>query len=205
MNFHNDFDANVTTFYKVLRDRAGYHTMVTGRDDLDKSSGGPGPDGMKHTDKLGFSDSVRCDGSTDVTCNGQPNCQPHEPYGVWLKSQPIKDPAVAAKYNCTDLFELKAKRFAELHKVSLPGNSYAIDHPQPLNGTICKRCDSLLSFLAPFGASARSPLRYKSCWPRPIPLPWLILLVRALFVSGCFWRAASQTKTTGSANKPWRC
>jgi hypothetical protein len=30
----------------VLRDRAGYHTMVTGRDDLDKSSGGPGIDGM---------------------------------------------------------------------------------------------------------------------------------------------------------------
>eukprot|EP01047_Picozoa_sp_COSAG01_P128545 COSAG01_NODE_57909_length_309_cov_0.980952_2_plen_27_part_01 len=27
MNFHNDFDANVTTFYKILRDTAGYHTM----------------------------------------------------------------------------------------------------------------------------------------------------------------------------------
>jgi hypothetical protein len=62
-----DFDENVTTFYKLLRDKAGYHTMVTGRDDLDKSSGGPGIDGMKHTDKLGFSDSVRCDGSTGAS------------------------------------------------------------------------------------------------------------------------------------------
>ena len=71
MNFHNDFDPNVTTFYKILRDKAGYHTMVTGRDDLDKSSGGPGPDGLKHTDELGFSDSVRCDGSAKkalMTC-----------------------------------------------------------------------------------------------------------------------------------------
>lgn len=55
---------------------------------------------------------------------------------MWLKSQSITDPAVAAHYNCTDLFELKSKRFAELRSVSLPGNSYAIDHPQPLNGTI---------------------------------------------------------------------
>ena len=37
----SDFNENVTTFYKLLRDKAGYHTMVTGRDDLDKSSGGP--------------------------------------------------------------------------------------------------------------------------------------------------------------------
>ena len=73
---------------------------------------------MKHTDELGFSDSVRCDGSTDVTRGGEP----HEPYGVWLKSQPVADPAVAARYNCTDLFELKSKRFAEIGQVSMPGN-----------------------------------------------------------------------------------
>ena len=106
--------------------------MVTGRDDLDKSSGGPGVDGMKHTDKLGFSDSVRCDGSTDVTSGGVP----HEPYGMWLKSQPVSDSIVANKYNVSDLFELKKARFAEIGRVSMPGNSYAIDHPQPLNGTL---------------------------------------------------------------------
>ena len=73
---------------------------------------------MKHTDELGFSDSVRCDGSTDVTRGGAP----HEPYGAWLRSQPVADPAVAARYNCTDLFELKSKRFAEIGQVSMPGN-----------------------------------------------------------------------------------
>ena len=48
--------------------------------------------------------------------------EPHEPYGIWLKSQPVADPAVAARYNCTDLFELKSKRFAEIGQVSMPGN-----------------------------------------------------------------------------------
>ena len=141
MNFHNDFNPDIPTFYKVLRDGAGYHTMVTGRDDLDKSSGGPGPDGMKHTDELGFSDSVRCDGSTDVTSGGVP----HEPYGLWLKSQPVPDAAVAAHYNASDLFELKAKRFAEIGRVSMPGNSYAIDHVQPLNGTIYRKTANTFS------------------------------------------------------------
>ena len=44
-NFHNDFNLTIPTFFQSLRDVAGYHTMVTGRDDLDKSSGGPGDDG----------------------------------------------------------------------------------------------------------------------------------------------------------------
>ena len=98
----------------------------------DKSSGGPGLDGQFHTDALGFSDSVRCDGSTDVTRTGVPK----DPYGAWLKSQPVADPAVAARYNVTDLFELKKARFAELPRVSMPGNRYAIEDTQPLNGTI---------------------------------------------------------------------
>ena len=67
----------------------------------------------------------------DVTSGGVP----HEPYGIWLKSQTVPDPAVAMKYNVSDLFELKRARFAEIGRVSMPGNSYAIDHPQPLNGT----------------------------------------------------------------------
>ena len=78
-NFHNDYNISIPTFYSVLRAQ-GYHTMVTGRDDLDKSSGGPGDDGSKHTDELGFSDAIRCDGSTDVTAGGTP----HEPFGEWL-------------------------------------------------------------------------------------------------------------------------
>jgi arylsulfatase A-like enzyme len=120
-NFHNDYLLNITTFYSVLRDN-GYHTMITGRDDLDKSSGGPGDDGSKHTAALGFSDSVRCDGSTDVTRGGHP----HEPFGEWLVKQPVTNKTIARKYNCTNLFELQKKRYAELKQ------SYAIPDPMPL-------------------------------------------------------------------------
>jgi arylsulfatase A-like enzyme len=122
-NFHNDYELNITTFYSVLRDN-GYHTMITGRDDLDKSSGGPGDDGTKHTAQLGFSDAIRCDGSTDVTRGGSP----HEPFGEWLVSQPVANKTVALKYNSTNLFDLQAKRFKEIGKYG----GYAIPDPMPL-------------------------------------------------------------------------
>jgi hypothetical protein len=107
--------------------------MVTGRDDLDKSSGGPGIDGWKHTTELGFSDQIRCDGSTDVTRGGVP----HEPFGVWLKSQPVANATIARQYNVSDLFELQAKRFAELgHSRPSdprgPFGEYAIPDAMPL-------------------------------------------------------------------------
>eukprot|EP00038_Savillea_parva_P027514 m.59994 g.59994 ORF g.59994 m.59994 type:complete len:417 (-) comp7930_c0_seq1:183-1433(-) len=107
--------------------------MVTGRDDLDKSSGGPGLNGTKHTEQLGFSDQIRCDGSTDVTRGGVP----HEPFGVWLKSQPVDNATIAKRYGVSDLFDLQAKRFAELGHAR-PGDekgpfgSYAIPDPMPL-------------------------------------------------------------------------
>ena len=177
MNFHNDFDANVTTFYTLLRDEGGYHTMVcarsallvlvllvlvlvllilvlllislqvTGRDDLDKSSGGPGDSGMKHTSKLGFSDSVRCDGSTDVTSGGVP----HEPYGEYLAARPFD--CAAAKVNCTlynvsDMFALKAARFHQINKEHMQGNRYAITVPQPLNGELYQDKYALFLLLA---------------------------------------------------------
>eukprot|EP00041_Stephanoeca_diplocostata_P033803 m.1125554 g.1125554 ORF g.1125554 m.1125554 type:complete len:552 (+) comp24409_c0_seq3:305-1960(+) len=132
-NFHNDFDANVTTFYKILRDEAGYHTMVTGRDDLDKSSGGPGENGSKHANALGFSDQIRCDGSTDVTRGGVP----HEPFGNWLASQSVDNATIARRYNSTNLFDLQLKRYAELGHSRVgdekgPFGSYAIPDPMPL-------------------------------------------------------------------------
>lgn len=131
MNFHNDFDDNVTTFYSILRDGGGYHTMITGRDDLDKSSGGPGDDGMKHTDTLGFSDSERCDGSTDVTRGGTP----HDPYGEYLANLPFNctvSKVDCETYNVSNLFDLKATRFSVISEHS----RYAIETPQPLNGEI---------------------------------------------------------------------
>jgi arylsulfatase A-like enzyme len=133
-NFHNDFDVgSVRTFYSVLRDDGGYWTMATGRDDLDKSSGGPGFAGAKHTAALGFNDSVRCDGSTDVTFGGAP----HEPFGAWLRSQPVANASTAARYNATDLFALQAARFAELGHARVgdetgPFGGYGIPDPMPL-------------------------------------------------------------------------
>lgn len=112
-----DFDvAEIPTFYQSLRD-AGYHTMVTGRDDLTKYTG-PGLDGQFHTAELGFVDSVRCSGSTDVT--NQPNATgakahlPHEPFGAYLAGIAVKDPKVRQKYNASNLFSLDFARYKEL-------------------------------------------------------------------------------------------
>ena len=75
----------------------------------------------------------RCDGSTDVTRGGVP----HEPFGVWLKSQPVDNATIAKRYGVSDLFDLQAKRFAELGHAR-PGDekgpfgSYAIPDPMPL-------------------------------------------------------------------------
>eukprot|EP00040_Diaphanoeca_grandis_P026766 m.150354 g.150354 ORF g.150354 m.150354 type:complete len:548 (+) comp30723_c0_seq4:224-1867(+) len=131
MNFHNDYNTSIPTFYSVLRAN-GYHTMVTGRDDLDKSSGGPGLNGSFHTDVLGFSDAIRCDGSTDVTHGA-----PHEPFGVWLRSQPVTNKTIAMRYNVSNCFDLLAKRFQELGSrrptdMHGPYGSYSIPDPMPL-------------------------------------------------------------------------
>ena len=118
MNFHNDFDLSIPTFYQSLQD-AGYWTMVTGRDDLDKSTGGPGLNGTTHTKALGFDDAIRCDGTTDVTFGGVP----HEPYGVWLASQ--RSPS-----GNESLFEMQIRRFKELFARKY--GSYAIPDTTPL-------------------------------------------------------------------------
>lgn len=77
---------------------------------------------------------ARCAGSVDATwgeCgadgdNGAPPCQGksgnqskhwetiHEPYGAWLATQNITDPAVVAKYNTTNGFTLDFRRYKEL-------------------------------------------------------------------------------------------
>ncbi len=40
---HQDFPENQTTIYQLMRDVAGYHVMVSGKDDLVKSTGTPCP------------------------------------------------------------------------------------------------------------------------------------------------------------------
>lgn len=92
----NDFDfpTNVTTFYSVLR-QAGYHTMVSGKDDLTKKSqlgyrtGYPGcpfchdGDGLYRLEELGFTDGLRYSGKEDVVDTPAP----HEMYGFFLRNQ----------------------------------------------------------------------------------------------------------------------
>lgn len=123
MNFHNDFPLSTPTFYSQLQAQ-GYWTMVTGRDDLDKASGGPGLNGTKHTSALGFSDALRCDGSTDVTRGNLPV----EPYGEYLYSQSVTNATIAKKYNASNLYQVQKKRFAEVGQIG----SYAIPDPLPL-------------------------------------------------------------------------
>eukprot|EP00041_Stephanoeca_diplocostata_P007110 m.98043 g.98043 ORF g.98043 m.98043 type:complete len:550 (+) comp16736_c0_seq3:162-1811(+) len=84
-NFCNDFPVNTEkTFYNQLQD-AGYHTMVTGKDDLTKKSQ-PGIDGEFHRVELGFSDALRASGKMDVVSTFP---HPHEPYGVFLNNTEV--------------------------------------------------------------------------------------------------------------------
>jgi len=76
-NFSNDFPLSIATFYQLL-EQSGYHTMVSGKDDLTKASG-PGLDGQYHARELGFSDFARTEGKEDVLKSHQPT----DPYGLF--------------------------------------------------------------------------------------------------------------------------
>merc|ERR1712242_594217 len=72
--------------------RAGYHTIMTGKDDLTKGSQLGWnkdmymPDGRYHMAEMGISDGIRQSGKEDVV-NKYP--QPHEPYGFYLSNQTV--------------------------------------------------------------------------------------------------------------------
>eukprot|EP00045_Choanoeca_perplexa_P018446 m.292136 g.292136 ORF g.292136 m.292136 type:complete len:518 (-) comp17823_c0_seq1:5057-6610(-) len=84
-NFCNDYQTDIPTFYRLLRDDGGYHVMVTGKDDLTKATQ-PGPDGRINFDALGFSDGIRYSGKEDVV-DKYP--QPHELYGYMLRNNTV--------------------------------------------------------------------------------------------------------------------
>ena len=93
-NFQNDYPVDQPTFFKLLRD-SGYHTMLTGKDDLTKAtqlgsrvnySGCPqcvAGDGLYHQSELGFSDGLRYSGKDDVVDTPEP----HDMYGYFLRNQ----------------------------------------------------------------------------------------------------------------------
>jgi len=90
-NFNNDYLINQTTFYTQLQ-LAGYHTMMTGKDDLTKFTqlgsriGKYLPHGAYHMAEMGISDGIRHSGKGDVV-DTYP--VPHEAYGYFLNNQTV--------------------------------------------------------------------------------------------------------------------
>ena len=98
----NGFDYNITvpTFYKQLRDTAGYWTMTTGKDDLTKGTSlgfklKPkygnctdclDGDGKYHLHELGWSDALRFAGKHGVM---QQWPEPYEMYGFFLRNKTL--------------------------------------------------------------------------------------------------------------------
>lgn len=79
-NFSVDYPITQQTYLQLLQAR-GYHTMVSGKDDLSKKSG-VGAHGAFHAAALGWSDfaDARCEGKQDAVNRGVPS----EPYGRFL-------------------------------------------------------------------------------------------------------------------------
>ena len=93
-NAYNDYKAKeIPTYFSVLQ-RAGYHTMTTGKDDLTKATHlgyklGHDTHNASNTylaHALGFTDSIRFEGKGGVLCTWP---KPHEPYGYFLDSQTV--------------------------------------------------------------------------------------------------------------------
>lgn len=90
-NTRNDYPFEQSTFFSQLQ-KAGYHTMTTGKDDLSKATQLGGNIGQyEHyggykAKELGFSDWIRHSGKEDVV-NQFP--EPHEYYGYYLNNRTV--------------------------------------------------------------------------------------------------------------------
>ena len=78
LSLSGDLNLTMSNIYRTLQD-AGYHTMVTGKDDLSKQSG-VGLDGSTNAAALGFSAWSRTLGKP-TALNG---ATPRDPYGTAL-------------------------------------------------------------------------------------------------------------------------
>jgi len=93
-NGANDFDVKIPTYFSAL-EKAGYHTMSTGKDDLTKKSqlgydlGYDTHNGSQtyHQAELGFTDAIRYSGKDDVVATFP---LPHEAYGYFLDGKTVK-------------------------------------------------------------------------------------------------------------------
>lgn len=90
-NFSNDYPINQTTFYTQLQ-KAGYYTMMTGKDDLNKATqlgyklGKYLPNGAYHMKEMGISGGIRHSGKEDVI-DVYPTA--HEAYGFFLQNHTV--------------------------------------------------------------------------------------------------------------------
>lgn len=90
-NLSNDYPINQTTFYTQLQ-LAGYYTMMTGKDDLNKATqlgykvGKYLPNGAYHMKQMGISGGIRHSGKEDVI-----DIYPiaHEAYGFFLQNHTV--------------------------------------------------------------------------------------------------------------------
>ena len=94
-NKANDYKAKeIPTYFSALQ-RAGYHTMSAGKDDLTKATHlgytiGKESRNASNTylaHALGFSDSRRFEGKGGVICTWP---KPHEPFGYYLNDQTVR-------------------------------------------------------------------------------------------------------------------
>jgi arylsulfatase A-like enzyme len=72
------------SFYRKLRDDAGYHVLVTGKHDLDKNSNLVGADGKNKLASYGFSDGIGNKGKWDGYNSGTAT---NDPWFAFLDSQ----------------------------------------------------------------------------------------------------------------------
>jgi arylsulfatase A-like enzyme len=106
---------NAATFYRRLRDEAGYHVMGCGKFDLHKATLDWGLDGRRCIEQWGFSDGVDSEGKWDGVRSGW-----EEPKGPYLKY--LHDHGLAAAYT-QDMWSRRPKQTAS-HATALPEEAY---------------------------------------------------------------------------------
>jgi len=82
-----DYPVSQTTFYKMLRDQAGYHVVTIGKLDLNKGSEDWGLAGKNHLEEWGFSDGFNNAGKPEATITYEGT--PIEPYMNFLKGESL--------------------------------------------------------------------------------------------------------------------
>ena len=115
-----DLPENQTTFYKLLQNN-GYHTMVTGKDDLTKLTG-VGVDGSYRAKQLGFSAQRRCLDKTALPVF-YPNVT--DPFTAYLANQSLYNITDECYETCCDDWPNNGPPFYECpESINVPHDAY---------------------------------------------------------------------------------